>query len=75
MTKQLIALALAAVLFALCVPAHAQQQAKIYKIGWLGSRPALREDVAARGSEIIRRELRALGYVEGKNLSFRVSIR
>jgi putative tryptophan/tyrosine transport system substrate-binding protein len=55
---------------ALGVAAHAQQQAKIYKIGWLGSRPALREDVAARGSEIIRRELRALGYIEGKNLAF-----
>jgi len=55
---------------ALSVPAQAQQQAKIYKIGWLGSRPALREDVAARGSEIIRRELRALGYIEGKNLAF-----
>ena len=57
-------------LFALCVPAQAQQQAKIYKIGWLGSRPAVREDVAARGSEIIRRELGALGYIEGKNLAF-----
>ena len=55
---------------ALGVAAYAQQQAKIYKIGWLGSRPALREDVAARGSEIIRRELRALGYIEGKNLAF-----
>src|SRR5262245_20373618 len=50
--------------------AEAQQPVKIAKVGWLGSRPALREDVAARGSEMIRRELRALGYVEGKNMTF-----
>ena len=55
---------------ALSVPAHAQQQAKIYKIGWLGTRPAAREVVTARTSEIIRRELRALGHVEGKNVAF-----
>ena len=36
--------------------------------GWIPARS--REDVAARGSEIIRRELRALGYIEGKNLAF-----
>jgi putative tryptophan/tyrosine transport system substrate-binding protein len=54
---------------ALSVPAQAQQQAKIYKIGWLGSRPAVREVVDERSSEIIRRELRALGYVEGKNMA------
>jgi putative tryptophan/tyrosine transport system substrate-binding protein len=59
-----------ALLFALSVPAQAQQQAKVAKIGWLGSRPAIRENVAARGSEIIRRELHALGYVEGKNIAF-----
>ena len=55
---------------ALSVAAQAQQPAKIYKIGWLGSRPAVREVVAERGSEILRRELRALGYVEGKNIAF-----
>src|SRR5262245_27773994 len=70
MKKTITVLILCAVLFALCTPTDAQRQAKIYKIGWLGSRPALREDVAARGSEIIRRELRALGYIEGKNLAF-----
>ena len=45
------------------------QQGKIAKIGWLGSRPALREDVSARGSEMIRRELRTLGYVDAKNVT------
>ena len=70
MHKKVICLGLCAVFLAVGFAAQAQQQAKIYKMGWLGSRPALREDVAARGSEIIRRELRALGYIEGKNLAF-----
>ena len=70
MHKKVICLGLCAVFLAVGFAAHAQQQAKIYKIGWLGSRPAVREVVAARGSEIIRRELRALGYVEGKNIAF-----
>ena len=70
MKRRITVLILSVMHLALGVPAQAQQQAKIYKIGWLGSRPALREDVAARGSEIIRRELRALGYIEGKNLAF-----
>ena len=65
-----LVLILAVMHLALGVAAHAQQQAKIYKIGWLGSRPALREDVAERGSELLRRELRAIGYVEGKNMTF-----
>src|SRR5262245_60766997 len=70
MRRNIIRLALSAMLFVLCVSAEAQQQAKIYKIGWLGSRPALREVVAERGSELLRRELRAFGYVESKNMTF-----
>src|SRR5262245_48920381 len=61
----LVGLTLASVRFA-----DAQPPAKIYKMGWLGSRPAVREIVAERGSEMIRRELGALGYVEGKNMAF-----
>jgi putative ABC transport system substrate-binding protein len=45
--------------------APAQQPAKVPKIGWLGARPA-----SAIGLESLRRELRALGYVEGKNIAF-----
>lgn len=45
----------------------AAQQAKVRKIGWLGTRSASGQD---SGSEVIRRELRELGYVEGKNLAF-----
>ena len=70
MHKKVICLGLCAVFLAVGFAAHAQQQAKIYKIGWLGSRPAVREVVAERGSELLRRELRAFGYVEGKNIAF-----
>jgi putative ABC transport system substrate-binding protein len=56
--------ALCAMLFALCVTAEAQQQAKVGKIGWLlsgrGSGP---------GAELFRREIHALGHVEGKNVA------
>ncbi|HEU4342377.1 MAG TPA: ABC transporter substrate-binding protein [Candidatus Binatia bacterium] len=58
---------LSALLFALCVPASAQQPPKIAKIGWLGNRPP---SGPTSGLEVIRRELRALGYVEGKNIAF-----
>jgi putative tryptophan/tyrosine transport system substrate-binding protein len=52
-------------LFALNVVAHAEQQAKVAKIGWLGARSA-----SAPAREVFARELRALGYVEGKNIAF-----
>jgi putative ABC transport system substrate-binding protein len=58
-------------LFALALaPFHltdAQQQAKIAKIGHLGFRAAARQ---SPGNEVFRREFRALGYVEGKNIAF-----
>jgi len=46
--------------------AEAQQQAKIPKIGWLGIRTAASDPAR----ESFRREFRALGYVEGKNIMF-----
>jgi len=56
------------VTFTMCgTAAEAQQPAKVAKIGYLatgsGSGPG-------RGHELLRRELRALGYVEGKNVTF-----
>ena len=53
--------------FALCalVPAVAQQQTKVSKIGWLSARRA-----ANIGQETIVGMLRDLGYVEGKNVAF-----
>jgi putative ABC transport system substrate-binding protein len=62
---QLVALAAA---LALCGPVAAAQQAKVFKIGELvffGGRSVL-----GVGREQLRRELRQLGYVEGKNLAF-----
>jgi putative tryptophan/tyrosine transport system substrate-binding protein len=47
------------------VVAEAQQQAKVPKIGFLGARPA----ASGTGLERLRKELLALGYVEGKNIS------
>jgi putative ABC transport system substrate-binding protein len=63
MSKNIFCLALCAMLFALSFPAEAQQQAKVPKIGWLGTRPA-----SGGGQEVIQRMLRELGYVEGKNI-------
>jgi putative ABC transport system substrate-binding protein len=50
--------------------AEAQQPAKVTKIGWLAVRPGTGEAFAGRGNEVIRRMLRELGYVEGKNIAF-----
>ena len=65
--------ALCAMLVALGFPAAAQQPAKIAKIGWPGARPVSREDPTS-GHERFRRVLRDLGYVEGKNIAFELSI-
>jgi len=62
MTKQIIALALGALLFALCFSAAAQPT-KIPQIGYLngGARSSVR-------SEPLRQGLLEFGYVEGKNV-------
>jgi ABC-type uncharacterized transport system substrate-binding protein len=65
MKKQVCVLALCAVLLTLCFPAQAQQQPKVPKIGLLGTRNL---SDSGSGFEIFRRELRALGYVDGKNV-------
>lgn len=56
-----------ALFLALSVPAEAQQQSKVFKIGWLGARPS---SGPGSGPEVIRRELNKLGYLEGKNIAF-----
>ena len=48
--------------------AEAQQQSKLAKIGWLGVAPI----VSSTGIEFFRRELRDLGYIEGKNITIEV---
>ena len=70
MNQRIFALALCAILLALCGVASAQQQTKVSKIGWLSARGA-----ANIGQETIVGMLRDLGYVEGKNIAYRVSIR
>jgi putative ABC transport system substrate-binding protein len=58
---------LCATLFALYFSAQAQQQAKAPRIGWL-----LIGSDSGRGSALpaVPRELRVLGYFEGKNIAF-----
>src|SRR4029434_3975249 len=63
--KVFIGLVLGALLFGLCPCAHAPQQTRIPKIGWLSARRA-----SNAGQETIVRMLRDLGYVEGKNVAF-----
>jgi len=53
------------VAFAMCgAVADAQQQAKVPKIGWL------RSNGSGSAGELFGRELRGLGYIEGKNIAF-----
>jgi putative tryptophan/tyrosine transport system substrate-binding protein len=65
MSNKIFCLTLCALLFALNFPAEAQQEAKIGKIGWLSSGRG-----SGPGPELFRREIRALGYIEGKNIAF-----
>jgi hypothetical protein len=61
-SHKIVFLALSAVLFALCVPANAQQPKKFPRIGYLGGPSPLLER-----REAFRQGLRELGYVEGKH--------
>jgi putative tryptophan/tyrosine transport system substrate-binding protein len=65
MNKNLLGFALSALLFALCVPAHAQQPTRIPRIGYVsgGGSPSNPGPYV----EALRQGLRDLGYVEGKN--------
>ena len=60
-------LTLSAMLFALCVPAQAQQPKKIYRIGYLSGIDRATYSVRF---EAIRLALRELGYIEGQNIHF-----
>jgi len=59
--------ALCAMLFALCVPAQAQQATKIPRIGFLSTSSSREPSLGMRS---VRRELLALGYAEGKNIAY-----
>jgi putative ABC transport system substrate-binding protein len=65
MTRKITLLTLCAMLFALTVPAQAQQPKKVARIGFLfGLSPSASTDRA----EAFREGLRELGYIEGKNI-------
>ena len=66
MKKKITVVTLCALLFALSLPARAQQPKKVPRIGYLS--PADPGSESTR-SEPIRRALRALGYVEGQNIA------
>ncbi len=65
--KKIVGFVLSVVLLAISLSAGTQQQAKAPKIPWLG----VRSDNLTSSVELFRRELRALGYVEGKNIAFK----
>jgi hypothetical protein len=58
--------ALCAMVFALCVPAEAQQPKKVPRIGYLASADVATESARAEG---ILRALRERGYIEGQNIA------
>jgi len=66
MRRILSGLALGAMLFALCATVEAQQTGKLHRIGFLTGGVA----GPTFGPDAVRRELRELGYIEGKNISF-----
>jgi aspartate aminotransferase-like enzyme len=59
--------ALCALLLALLTPVAAQQPEKVVRIGFLGGMSAT---AFGERMEIFRRQLRELGYSEGKNVVF-----
>ena len=65
MRRNVIRLALCAMLFALCSFAQAQQPTKVPRIGYLS---ATSPSVNPTRIEAFRQGLRELGYVEGKNI-------
>src|SRR5262245_59351023 len=67
MSKEVVGPAICAMLFALCVCAHAQQPKKVPRIGylWPGNPTSETTD-----SEAIRQALRELGYIEGQSIAF-----
>jgi putative ABC transport system substrate-binding protein len=66
MKKKVIGLALGALLFALSVPAQAQQTGKIPRISFLDSSTASSSTLLV---EAFRQELSKLGWIEGKNFT------
>jgi putative ABC transport system substrate-binding protein len=67
MRRKIFGLALSALLLALCFSAETQQQAKVPKVGWLGSGSSS----GPGGNRVVFQQvLREIGYVEGKTIVF-----
>jgi len=66
MKKKLTVFTLCPMLLAFCVSAQAQQTGKVYRVGRLSGSVSS----STFSLDALRRELRALGYVEGKNIAF-----
>jgi putative ABC transport system substrate-binding protein len=66
MKRKITVVALCAMLFALCVPAQAQQPKKVHRIGYLSGIDRAGESPRSEG---IRLALRELGYIEGQNIA------
>jgi putative tryptophan/tyrosine transport system substrate-binding protein len=66
MKRQVTIPALCAMLFALCVPAGAQQPAKVPRLGYLSPGDAASDSTRA---EAIPLALRERGYIEGQNIA------
>jgi len=66
MKRKITVVALCSILFALCLPAQAQEPKKVPRIGYLLAGDATIE--SAR-SEAIRLALRERGYIEGQNIA------
>ena len=63
MKNKITFLTLCAMLFALCLSAHAQEGKKIFWIGYLAGSGSAPNQAFVQG-------MRDLGYVEGKNIAF-----
>src|SRR5262245_17120161 len=66
MKRIITVLTLCAMLFALCLPASAQQPKKVARIGYLAQLGPATESARA---EAIRQALRERGYIEGQNIA------
>jgi putative ABC transport system substrate-binding protein len=66
MTKKLVGFALSAMLFALCLPAEAQQARKVSRVGFLGAASA---SALIGRLDAFRHGLQELGYIEGKTIA------
>jgi len=66
MRKNVIRLTLCAMLFALCLPAQAQQPKKVHRIGYLSP---INPATDSSRFEPFRAALRELGYIEGQNIT------